>query len=195
MLRLTWANLRMVSKVLFKSGCTEWETPQKLFDKLNEMYGPFNLDPCASDENHKCNRYFTEKENGLRQSWQGHRVFMNPPYGRAIKDWMKKAWLEAGFSFVSSDKGFIESVQTVVVCLIPARTDTRWWHHYAMKADEIILIKKRIKFNRNCVHCLKRKECKDVDKVPTTSTFPSAVVVFGLGYQDGPRFCTMEVPR
>lgn len=98
---------------------SDWATPQELFDKLNKEFH-FTLDPCASDWNAKCKNYFTEKEDGLKQNWTGHRVFMNPPYGRALNDWMKKA-------YESYKNG------ATVVCLVPAATDTAWWHNYAMR--------------------------------------------------------------
>lgn len=98
--------------VHFSSETNDWATPQDLYDKLNSVFS-FTLDPCATDANHKCDRYFTEADDGLTQSWDGERVFMNPPYGREIGHWVKKA---------SEIKGGL------VVCLVPARTDTRWWH-------------------------------------------------------------------
>jgi site-specific DNA-methyltransferase (adenine-specific) len=106
-----------------------WETPQDLFDQLNSEFR-FDLDPCALPENAKCELYFTPKEDGLSQSWDGHHVFMNPPYGREISKWVKKA---------------AES-KALVVCLLPARTDTRWFHDYVYKKTEIRFVKGRLKF-------------------------------------------------
>lgn len=127
----------------------EWETPQQIFDKLNQEFG-FQVDVCATHENAKCKDYFTEEENGLVQQWTGFaKVFwMNPPYGRAIMDWMRKAYEE-------SRKG------GVVVCLVPARTDTAWWHDYAMKG-EIRFLRGRIKFSGH----------------KHNAPFPSAIVIF-----------------
>lgn len=134
-------------KVHFSSKQDEWSTPQWLFDALNAEFG-FTLDPCATAANAKCERFFTGKEDGLAQNWGRHVVFMNPPYGRAIARWMRKAY---------------ESVQwgATVVCLIPARTDTRWWHEYAMKG-RIRFLRGRLKFG-NARH---------------GAPFPSAIVVF-----------------
>lgn len=132
------------------SELPNWATPQDLFDKLNAKYG-FTLDVCAEDWNAKCDRYFTKETDGLSQDWQGV-CWMNPPYGREIKEWMKKAvqaW-KAG---------------ATVVCLVPARTDTAWWHDYAMQG-EIEFLRGRIKF----VH----PNGADSQSAP----FPSAIVVF-----------------
>jgi site-specific DNA-methyltransferase (adenine-specific) len=140
----------MVSRALFTSNSYEWATPQALFDTLNAEF-KFTLDPCCNHENAKCDRHYTIEDNGLSQSWANERVFMNPPYGRQIKKWMKKAWEE-------SQSG------ALVVCLVPARTDTYWWHDYAMQVwpHGIRLLKGRLYFN-------------DGDG---RATFPSAVVIF-----------------
>ena len=137
----------MFNRSLFSSKSCEWTTPQSLFDTLNEQFH-FTLDPCATPENAKCRRYFTKADDGLKQKWTG-RVFMNPPYGREIGKWVKKAY-EA--SKTDAD---------LVVCLLPSRTDTRWWHEYCMKG-EITFIKGRLKFG----------EAKN------SAPFPSAIVLF-----------------
>lgn len=134
------------SSVHFISRSNEWETPQGLFDLLNNEFH-FTLDPCATKENAKCSRYFTIKENGLIKSWANETVFMNPPYGRIIGDWVKKAYCET---------------LATVVCLIPARTDTSYFHEYCMKADEIRFIRGRLYFNDGA------------GRAP----FPSCVVIF-----------------
>jgi site-specific DNA-methyltransferase (adenine-specific) len=131
----------------FSSASDNWATPQDLFNKLNAQYGPFTLDVCASPQNHKCPIYFTQEQDGLSQKWEG-KVWMNPPYGRTIGLWMKKA-LEA------SQQG------ATVVCLVPARTDTNWWHDYAMKGH-ITFIRGRLKFGGH----------------KHNAPFPSAIVVF-----------------
>ncbi len=136
--------------VHFSSNSEEWPTPQGIFYQLNEEYS-FTLDPCANEQNKKCVRYFDKKTNGLLQSWKGETVFMNPPYGREIVKWMCKAYQE------SLQTG------TIVVCLVPSRTDTKWWHNYAMKGH-IIFIKGRLKFGGH----------------KNSAPFPSAIVVFGL---------------
>lgn len=106
----------MNTAVHFSSATDNWATPQDFFDKLNRIFD-FTLDPCASDSNHKAEKYFTIEDNGLEQSWDGERTFMNPPYGREIGKWVKKA---------SEQKGGL------AVCLVPARTDTKWWHDYVV---------------------------------------------------------------
>jgi phage N-6-adenine-methyltransferase len=141
-----------MDKVLFSSKSNEWATPTSLFEKLNRTFN-FTLDPCSTDENHKCDNYYTKENNGLVQDWSGESVFVNPPYGRQIGKWIEKSFNE------SRKKG------TLVVCLIPARTDTIYWHTYCMRAHEIYFIKGRIKFEN--------KEHK-----PSPAPFPSAVVVF-----------------
>lgn len=117
----------------FSSQTNEWATPQDFFDRLNTFY-LFTLDPCATSENAKCARFFTEAEDGFMQPWAPERVFMNPPYGRAIGKWVKKAYEE-------SLRG------ATVVCLIPARTDTKWFHSFIWgKAANIVFVQGRIKF-------------------------------------------------
>lgn len=132
--------------VHFSSKTDLWATPQDKFDELNAEFG-FEIDVCANTENAKCSTYFTAEMDGLAQDWRG-KCWMNPPYGRAIGDWIKKA-------YESAMNG------ATVVCLIPARTDTRWWHEYCMKG-EIRFIKGRLKFGG----------------AKTNAPFPSAVVVF-----------------
>jgi phage N-6-adenine-methyltransferase len=136
----------MNTDLMFSSKTDLWATPQDFFDKLNALHG-FELDVCATPDNAKCNKYFTVADDGLAQQWLGV-CWMNPPYGRDIKAWMKKA-------YESSLNG------AKVVCLVPARTDTQWWHDYAMKG-QIEFIKGRLKFGGH----------KD------SAPFPSAVVVF-----------------
>jgi len=131
-----------------------WETPQDFFDELNKEFN-FTLDACANTENAKCPLFFSPLQDGLKQNWTGHRVFMNPPYGHEISKWMKKAYDEA-------QKG------TLVVCLVPSRTDTKWWWDYCMKG-EIRFIRGRLKF--------KGRNIKG-ELVNYPATFPSAVVIF-----------------
>ena len=115
------------------SNTDEWATPIIFYQELNNKYH-FNLDPCASNENHKCELYFTKQQNGLNQDWTGKRVFCNPPYGRQISQWVKKAYEE-------NKKG------SFIVMLLPARTDTKWFHNYIYNIHEIIFLKGRLKFN------------------------------------------------
>lgn len=117
----------------FSSETCEWATPQDVFDRMNEEYG-FTLDVCATKENTKCDRYFTKYDDGLTQEWVGEVCWMNPPYGRDMGKWVQKAYLE-------SLNG------ATVVCLVPARTDVKWWHDFAM-LGKIIFIKGRLKFQR-----------------------------------------------
>jgi site-specific DNA-methyltransferase (adenine-specific) len=139
-----------VQKVVFSSQTVEWETPQDFFDKLNWRFGPFSLDPCATPNNAKCRCFFAKEDDGLEQDWGGFTAFVNPPYGRGIEKWVKK--------------GYESSCQpdTKVVMLIPARTDTKYWHDFVMKASEVYFVKGRLKFSNS------------INSAP----FPSAVVVF-----------------
>ncbi len=132
--------------VHFSSKTDLWATPQKFFDKYNDIYN-FTLDVCANDDNAKCTKYFTIEDNGLAHTWVGV-CWMNPPYGREIGEWMKKA-------YESSLQG------ATVVCLVPSRTDTKWWHDYAMKG-KIEFIKGRLKFG----------------DAKNSAPFPSAIVIF-----------------
>ena len=141
----------MITKGLMSSNTDEWATPKALFKQLDDKYH-FDIDVCATPENAKCEKYYTKEEDGLSQEWQG-RCFMNPPYGREIPKWVAKA-------YESVYRGGAE----LVCCVVPSRTDTRWWHDYCMKG-EITFIKGRLKFN-------------DGDK---PAPFPSAIVVFKRG--------------
>ena len=135
----------MVSKALFSSATDDWETPQWLFDALDREFG-FELDVCASAENSKCDRYFDLNANGLEQDWSGV-CWMNPPYGKHIALWMEKA-VEA------AKQG------ATVVCLVPARTCSRWWHQYAMQG-EIRFLRGRLRFGQ----------------AKNSAPFPSAILV------------------
>ena len=136
----------MNNEVMFSSKTCEWETPFDFFERYDKMYG-FDVDVCATRENAKCKKYFSREDDGLSKKWNGH-CWMNPPYGRSIGEWVKKAYEE-------SQKG------ALVVCLLPARTDTAWWHDYCMKG-EITFIRGRLKFGNS----------------KNAAPFPSAVVVF-----------------
>jgi phage N-6-adenine-methyltransferase len=156
------------TKVMFSSKTGNWATPQAFFDRLNKQFGGFTLDPCADSTNAKCHTFFTASDNGLDQDWTGHNVFVNPPYGRGIDKWIQKGFKEA------------QGKNTKVVMLIPARTDTKYWHEYVMKAKEIYLVKGRLKFGAS----------------NNAAPFPSAVVVFD-GSHDyvrelRPKFFSME---
>jgi site-specific DNA-methyltransferase (adenine-specific) len=170
-------------KALFSSESVEWSTPQPLFDWLNKKH-KFDLDPSASDANHKCEKYFTRKDNGLKQSWRekGKSAFMNPPYNKpeaqCQPNCKKKRCLKRGYHNVDAPvpgiidwmkKAYDEACNGMdVVCLVPNRSDTEWYERYAMKADEIYQIKSRLKFVDHT-----KPECK-----PAPATFPSIVICF-----------------
>ena len=123
----------MNTELMFSSKKMDWTTPQDFFDKLNQEF-EFTLDVASSKENHKCNKYFTEEENGLIQDWSNNVCFCNPPYGREIKKWVKKCYEEG------------QKENTIVVMLIPARTDTSYFHDYIYNKSEIRFIRGRLRF-------------------------------------------------
>ena len=131
----------------------DWETPQELFDELNEKHN-FTLDAAATDKNAKLPNYYTIEDDALKQRWEG-RVFVNPPYGREIKHWVEKAYKES-----------LEPYNECVVMVIPSRTDTIYWHDYIFgKAKEIDFLRGRLKF--------------EVDGVASQpAPFPSAIIVY-----------------
>jgi phage N-6-adenine-methyltransferase len=139
----------MNSKALFSSRTDEWSTPQSVFEELNKEFH-FNLDPCATKDNAKCRKFFTKAQDGLKQNWQGYNVFCNPPYGRKIKEWVKKAYEES------------LKPNTMVVMLIPARTDTSYFHDYIYEKAEIRFIRGRLKFGN----------------AKNSAPFPSMIVVY-----------------
>ena len=134
---------------MFTSATDLWATPQAFFDQLNAEFH-FTLDPCANDDNHKCAKYYTEQQDGLAQDWGGEIVFCNPPYGRAIGAWVKKCYEES------------RKPNTLVVMLIPARTDTSYFHDYIYHKAELRFIRGRLHFN----------------EAPQGAPFPSMVVIF-----------------
>lgn len=138
----------MMNRGLYTSATAEWATPQAFFDQVSEEFGTFDLDVCATKTNTKVNRFFSAVDGGgLAEEWLG-LVWMNPPYGREIGRWIRKAYESA-------------LLGATVVCLLPSRTDTAWWHDYVMKAREIRFIRGRLHFN---------------DQGP--APFPSALVIF-----------------
>jgi len=137
----------MITAGMMTSKTDLWSTPQDFFDKLDAEFH-FTCDVCALPENAKCARYYTPTDDGLTQRWSGV-CWMNPPYGKVIGKWMQKA-------YESSITG-----GATVVCLVPARTDTAWWHDYAMRG-EIRFIRGRLKFGSS----------------KNSAPFPSAVVIF-----------------
>ena len=139
----------MNTELMFSSKTDMWSTPQKFYDKLNKEFN-FDLDPCATIDNAKCDLYFTKEENGLKQDWQGYTVFVNPPYGRVLKEWVQKCYEES------------LKPNTKVVMLIPARTDTIYFHKYIYNIANIRFLKGRLKFGEN----------------KNSAPFPSMIVVF-----------------
>ena len=139
----------MNTRVMFSSSTDLWATPQSFFDQLNNEFR-FTLDPCATAENAKCHSFYTKEDDGLKQDWGGQIVFCNPPYGRKIKDWVRKCYEES------------KKPNTVVVMLIPARTDTAYFHDYIYKKSEVRFIRGRLKFG----------------DAKNSAPFPSMVVVF-----------------
>jgi len=146
--RVAQSRARKKRSVHFRSETDDWATPHKLFDELDREYG-FTLDVCASADNAKCERFYTIADDGLTQPWHGV-CWMNPPYGRTIGRWVHKARQ-------SSREG------ATVVCLLPARTDTAWWH------DEITPHATEIRFLRGRLH---------FNGASSGAPFPSAIVVF-----------------
>ena len=138
----------MNTELMFSSKSNEWETPQDVFDMLNDEFH-FTLDPCSTHLNAKCEKHFTIAEDGLKQDWRGETVFCNPPYGRELPLWIEKAAKSAGGG-------------TTVVMLIPARTDTRAFHDYIYNKAEIRFIRGRLKFGGS----------------KNAAPFPSMIVIF-----------------
>jgi phage N-6-adenine-methyltransferase len=141
----------MNNDLMFSSKTGVHSTPQKYFDQLNELYH-FTIDVCANSDNAKCEKYFTPEIDGLKQNWSGV-CWMNPPYGKEITDWIRKAYLE------SEVRGNCK-----VIALLPARTDTKWFHQYIYNKDYVTIhfIKGRIKFSG----------------MESAAPFPSMLVVF-----------------
>jgi phage N-6-adenine-methyltransferase len=142
----------LINKVCLFSAGGEWATPWNIFNRLSEKYGPFDLDVCATADNAKCRDFISPEQDALRQPWHGV-CWMNPPYGRNLGQWILKAWRETCVGHARR-----------VVCLLPARTDTRWWHNYVQKyASRIEFVRGRLKF----------------EGARHNAPFPSAIVVFG----------------
>ena len=136
----------MINRGLFSSASIDWSTPKGVYQSLNKEFH-FDDDPCPLDAAARA----LYSDDGLARPW-GERVFINPPYGKAITPWLQRAYEEG-------------QAGKLVVCLIPSRTDTRWFHDYVMKAEEIRFIKGRLKFG----------------DAKNSAPFPSAVVIFGGG--------------
>lgn len=136
---------RVNTEVMFSSDSTEWATPQWLFDELDREFH-FTLDVCATADNAKCKRFFTKKQDALLQDWSGETCWMNPPYGRTMGQWMEKAALS----------------NTIVVCLLPVRTDTKWFHRWVYGKAETRFIEGRLIF----------------EGAQNSAPFPSMIVIF-----------------
>ena len=141
-----------MNNALFTSKTGLWETPQEFFDKLNREFD-FTLDACATPENAKCRNFYSPEQDGLSMPWNG-RVWCNPPYGRHVGQWVRKAYTSA-------------QTGAIVVMLLPARTDTAWFHDYIYRRAEIRFVRGRLKFGGG----------------KNSAPFPSMVCVF-RGRQD-----------
>ena len=136
-----------MNRIVFSSEKEDWETPQNLFDELNNEFH-FTVDVASSDSNYKVDKHYTIKENGLIQDWAHEVVWCNPPYGRKISEWVEKAFYSGA----------------LVVMLLPARTDTKWFHKYIYNKHcvEVRFIKGRLKFGEQ----------------KNSAPFPSMIVIF-----------------
>ena len=132
--------------VHFSSKTNEWDTPKDFYETLDREFH-FTLDPATNGTNSKCARFYTQADDGLAQSWDNEAVFCNPPYGREIGRWIEKASKATG---------------GVVVMLIPARTDTRYFHDYIYNKAEIRFLRGRLKFGGS----------------KNSAPFPSMLVIF-----------------
>lgn len=144
------SNFFVAGAAAMTSNKDDWETPQALFDELDAVHH-FTLDPCSTHENAKCAKHYTAEENGLAQSWEGETVFCNPPYGRGIGEWVEKC--------------ANESRHAKIVLLIPARTDTAYFHDYIYKRHKVEFIRGRLKFEQGGVSM-------------QSAPFPSMIVIF-----------------
>ncbi len=150
---------RFYESTAFSTGTTEWRTPHWLFRELNIQFH-FGLDPCATKANALCKNFFSKEDDGLSQDWTGYGpVFMNPPYGRSVNCWMQKALESAAHG-------------ATVVCLIPARTDTSWWHDCVIGHPKSDGVEREVRFLRGRV---------DFRGMPSTrrsrAPFASAIVI------------------
>jgi len=145
-----------INDALFSSKSREWETPQALFDKLNNFFH-FTLDVAATKKNAKCQKFFTPEDNGLLQNWHRDICWMNPPYGREIAKWIKKAYDES-------------KLGATVVMLLPARTDTAYFHDFIYHKAEIYFLRGRLKF----------------EGAKNSAPFPSMIAIF-WGFGGRPR--------
>ena len=149
------SNFYKAGAAAMTSNKDDWETPQALFDQLNEEFH-FTLDAASNDQNAKCEHHYTAENSGLERSWGGEPVFCNPPYGRNIGDWIRKASQEAS------------KPDTLVVLLVPARTDTRWFQNHILHRAEVRFLPGRLKYEVN-------------GQAGEAAPFPSMIVVMRTG--------------
>ncbi len=140
-----------MNSILFSSRSDEWGTPPDLFEELDKEFH-FNLDPCCTEENHMCDMYFTKDQDGLVRDWGGYTVFCNPPYSK-INEWVEKCYRES------------LKEKTIVVLLVPARTDTKWFHRWVYHRSEIRFVRGRLRYGG----------------AVNNSPFPSMIVIFRAG--------------
>lgn len=136
-----------MNSVMYSSKTDLWETPQDFFDDLDKEFH-FTIDVCATPENAKCKNFYTKEQDGLSMPWKGV-IWCNPPYGRHIGSWVRRALL----SYAAGN---------TVVMLLPARTDTRWFHEYIYGKAEIRFVRGRLRFGG----------------AKNSAPFPSMVVVY-----------------
>lgn len=174
-----------------KNSNDSWETPRYFFEflqkEMKKEFGDsfeFTIDLASSKENALCKRYYTEEDNALEQNWKNEIGFLNPPFSKA-KEFIEKAYLESQFE------------NTIIVMIIPSRTDTAYWHDYIMKSYKILFCKGRVDFFIPCYNCNKRtskpilirkmkirvcRKCYNLlmkeDKIGSGSTFPLVVIIF-----------------
>lgn len=148
---------KQTQRVMFSSLRQDWATPPEIFKILDNEFN-FTLDPCCSELTKKCNKHYTIETDGLSKSWEGERVFVNPPFGREQAAWIKKCYEES------------LKPNTLVVMLIPARTDTLAFHQYIYPNAELRFIKGRLKFINPSSNVPK--------ELWTAAPFPSMVVIF-----------------
>ena len=157
---------KQTMNTMMSSKKMDWQTPKRFFENLNKEFN-FTLDPATDGTNALCPKFFTEAQDGLAQSWKAEVSYVNPPYGRALKNSMKKAYEET------------KDANTTVVMLIPARTDTNYWHDYVMQASEVRFVRGRIKFGGG----------ETDDPAP----FPSVVLVGRGGHNGQQNLCAPYV--
>ena len=160
-------------KVMFSSKQMDWQTPLGVFHHIERRMGRFDMDAAANESNHLCDRWIGpggEWEDALTdRPWEGNKIWLNPPYGRNVGEWVKRAWVES------------RMVPNRHVCvLIFARTDTKWWHEWAMRAGLIELIEGRLTFHRHGIRG---------DAAPA----PSALLHFGNHFSPFPHVCSTKL--